>query len=149
MNKTKMQEVLDAIKADPESHDQMDFRCGTTMCFGGWACELNGWRFGEDRQKHIIVSHNGKPLEAWVTPDMVAQEELGLSLEQANALFFDLQAPTHIVIWFIEQVIAGKLELNFDNATDAEDLYHEIPPGSNLGVFRFSDESVSHDLSAL
>ena len=34
--------TLEAIEASPHQWSQQDWRCASTLCFAGWACELAG-----------------------------------------------------------------------------------------------------------
>jgi hypothetical protein len=92
----KLEAVLDYIRMHPEEHHQ-DYWArrtdrGTTLCFAGTAVVLAGyqldWTYGPDTTERCVTSAGG-PLSlaraAFIS--VVAARELGLTPEQAAALF--------------------------------------------------------------
>lgn len=43
-NMELLDKVLGHIKANPETWNQADYRCGTTYCFAGHAALMSGWK---------------------------------------------------------------------------------------------------------
>lgn len=105
-----LQKTLAFIERHPEHWDQRDWRqvadnrCGTAMCFAGWAAHLDGGRWisdpddslaeyltpvADDRRRDIIT-----PADHWlelpgsvIGADKRATRILGITEEQAEVLF--------------------------------------------------------------
>lgn len=83
VNATLMRRVIEKITEFPELHNQDHFfsqtDCGTAACFAGWTCILSGHL---PIDKSLVESH-GYAVSPWA----VAQEELGITDDQAMLLF--------------------------------------------------------------
>lgn len=77
-----LDKTLAQIEAHPETWKQDDWRCGTSMCFAGWASALAGGTFADDGD--CVVLPSGKTQFIWDH----AQQVLGLSDIQGDALFY-------------------------------------------------------------
>jgi hypothetical protein len=85
----KVYAVLDQIEADPEHWDQTQWssiaECGTTMCFAGWACKMEGLTLGVEVKPHLfdarVALADGKDISD------TARVILGLTDEEATNLF--------------------------------------------------------------
>lgn len=98
--------TLDAIKKNPEVWDQGSWRCGSGMCFAGWAAMLTGakWVYPQD---NLYVDEYGEtdnfenemveiPEELRETFDgkealhvsYFAEKVLGIDSDQRGVLFF-------------------------------------------------------------
>lgn len=101
VNVEPLARVLAHIEAHPETWHQAEWRCGSSMCFAGWTCELSGGRwvngpnswhsdllfaeFAESVEGHAeFTAHEGHVV---VTAHERAQRLLGLGEDQADALF--------------------------------------------------------------
>lgn len=97
-NAVLLKRTLAHIEAHKDEWDQDVYRCGTGMCFAGWACQLAGgrWAFPADSERpqylhavqgdepeavHFIGGH--RVIRAHVR----ARRILGLSHTQAYCLF--------------------------------------------------------------
>jgi hypothetical protein len=87
-NMDKLYAVLDQIEADPEHWNQVQWseatECGTTMCFAGWACKMEGLKLQAETDSSRLARAylaNGEFIE------YVAQEILGLADDEAYSLF--------------------------------------------------------------
>lgn len=88
-----LRQVLEQIETHPETWDQGVYRCGTSMCFAGWAAELSGGTW--IGQSELLVaaadeessSHWGRDGIAVVSPEVRAGRVLGLDGDQADDLF--------------------------------------------------------------
>ena len=82
-------EILDQIKDDPESWQQMSWGvhigsdCGTVACVAGWAAHFTGWTSSDNRFMRNVVTKGDRQFSVRV----VAQEELGLTDGQTLYLF--------------------------------------------------------------
>ncbi|RJL21042.1 hypothetical protein [Bailinhaonella thermotolerans] len=54
--------ALEAIREDPGGFDPTSWRCGSTMCFGGWAATLAGgrWLVTPDEDGDLRLLPNGE-----------------------------------------------------------------------------------------
>lgn len=98
--------ILDAIKANPQRHDQTSWvklvdangdwlcdvphataidptECGTTMCVAGWAAHLNGWTLHSDSG----IATRGDNSDTHVRE--IGRCLLGLSRGAARHLFYE------------------------------------------------------------
>lgn len=90
MYRDRMVEVLDKIKANPDTFDMRFWvrraECGTTYCLAGHAAILAGWE-----PEHLANDEDGTDVcirdGGWRYIPNVAAEFLGLSDEQAHAIF--------------------------------------------------------------
>jgi hypothetical protein len=89
-NMDKLYAVLDRIEADPEHWNQSSWsglgECGTTMCFAGWACKLEGLKLavevdGGTADRGSLAS--GRAIST------TAEEILGLTSNEAYNLFIE------------------------------------------------------------
>lgn len=102
LNRELLERTMTYIKDHPEQHDQASYRskCGTTMCFAGWALTLNG---------HVLTNGSEDSLSSTLVDGIdtdsvdvlgnvfgacftAARSDLGLSLRQAKRLFLDMSA---------------------------------------------------------
>lgn len=99
INAALLRQTLEQIETHPETWEQGSYRCGTGMCFAGWAAELAGghWLAGpddagnsyliaepDDGEGAFIIRRSG---EAVVDAHVRAQRILGLTWSQAEDLF--------------------------------------------------------------
>ena len=107
LNRTLLTETMAQIDAHPEDWEQSTWRCGSGMCFAGWAATLNDreWVDTPDGQysTHVVVPpgfpysgpaprpliNEGKAVEGEYTVSVstAAQYDLGLTSSQADAMF--------------------------------------------------------------
>lgn len=123
-----LERTLEYVIAHPDEHDQNTWRsvlsCGTTMCFAGHAATLAGgsWVTIEDHWYGLIPeaddeyqwAYHGVP---YVLVRKRAQRVLGLTDEQANALF-----------------------LRADDLAKVKEVVHAIITGGPLPDFDREDE---------
>lgn len=99
INRELLVQTLAQVLLHPEQHDQAWWRrinCNTTMCFGGWACQLAGGQWAtvgnltdtliatDDDLKRNVYTFEGVRV---VDASTRAQRVLGLTEEQADELF--------------------------------------------------------------
>lgn len=89
-----LRETLAHIEAEPRKWYQPDWRCGTGMCFAGWAVTLAGgqWKHGPDEAGSdlLVVEPGDSEFDRRVGSTMAmtrAQRLLGLTEDQADELF--------------------------------------------------------------
>jgi len=112
INLERLDEAIAYIEAHPEQHDQRHwFRrsdCGTTACLAGTVAMLGGWRpdfglfGGNGRTLHVHKDGTRKHVGD------VADELLGLSREQSDALFVNATNLDDIRL-FRDAIAAGEL----------------------------------------
>jgi len=96
-----LKEVRDNIVMNPDKHNQKTWVCGTRMCIAGHAAVMSG----KAKVAHSIdwgdyfVDQYGDD----VSPSSVAQDELSLSPEEYEYLFFCMD--NEIAIKRMDQVI--------------------------------------------
>lgn len=90
INKELLVKTLAFIKANPETWDQGDWVCGTTMCFAGHACVLNGDKLITDPDddwqgcvQGVTDPHDGDPMHASERARLI----LGLDHVDSKRLF--------------------------------------------------------------
>lgn len=93
-----MLKVLEHITAHPDEHDQHTWatrapHCGTTYCFAGWAVVLTGHDVKWTPHGWCCEFPGCKRESAALTTDRrtihdVAREELGLTVRQADDMFW-------------------------------------------------------------
>jgi len=84
--------TIGAIEANPESHNQGDWRCETGMCFAGWAAVVNGAKWVYENpldaptahDQGLVYNENGS--EEHVST--YARRHLGLDLYHSDLLFW-------------------------------------------------------------
>jgi len=101
-----LRKVMEHIEAHPEQHVQRSWRCGTGMCFAGWAADFSGleWVYDPDHlDAELVYTDDDAVLTAalWEVDEVngrtavpvvyAAQRVLGLTARQARWLF----ASTH------------------------------------------------------
>lgn len=86
--------TLAHIEAEPEKWDQKDWRCGTGMCFAGWAATLAGgkWAYGPDETGRDMLAAEPEDDElsrrlGTIQAADRAQRLLGLNEWDADELF--------------------------------------------------------------
>lgn len=88
-NMDKIYAVLDQIEADPEHWDQTNWskvtECGTTLCFAGWACKMEGLRLAIE--VHDSASADDADLANGERIEDRATAILGLTGDEAYDLF--------------------------------------------------------------
>lgn len=93
-----LRKTLEHIEAHPEEHNQefwaLKTPCGTAFCFAGHAVQLAGYEidwgstdFGQPEVHAHYVIAPGAPMAEYRTIAHVAYQELGLTRDEANALF--------------------------------------------------------------
>jgi hypothetical protein len=95
-----LRKTMEHIEAHPQEWDQQVWRCGTTMCFAGTACDLDGGQWAdadmpEDEDAPYLLRRDGEPEEDTYTnigPGLIhaatrARRILGLDETQADFLF--------------------------------------------------------------
>lgn len=90
-NMDKIYAVLDQIEADPEHWDQTNWslvtECGTTMCFAGWACKMEGLTLGIEVKPGSYTASvslaDGRDISD------AAELILGLTWQEARSLFVE------------------------------------------------------------
>jgi hypothetical protein len=98
INVALLKQTLAHIEAHPEEWDQTEFRCGSGMCFAGWAAQLAGGRWYADNPDEALGDALiAEPDDPWafearagvrvVYAQLRAERVLGLDRKQANRLF--------------------------------------------------------------
>lgn len=96
-----LRKTLEHIEHHPKEWNQAEWRCGSGMCFAGWACTFDGgqWAFdaanpGVQGVQDLLIAEPEDAAFAWTVADrsVVHTEErairvLGLTDDQADALF--------------------------------------------------------------
>ncbi len=99
-NTELMTEVREAIRANPDLHDQggwssdgsrLPGECGTTGCIAGWTAAVRGLTVAEVGYAH------SDGVFGW------AADELGLDEEEAKTLFFCMDRASSLA--FLDQLI--------------------------------------------
>lgn len=86
-NNELLAQVLGAIKANPKHWDQSTWRCDTGMCFAGWTGELSHeWNWEDSYTSRGFIRLDDGALEHNSVGNF-AQDKLGLTSSQADALF--------------------------------------------------------------
>lgn len=83
-----MVKIREQITKHPETHDQETWgrktECGTTHCIAGWTGALSGgeleWFTGDYAAILVLIDRRG--------PEYFAQKALGLTLPEADKLFY-------------------------------------------------------------
>lgn len=95
-NVALLRQTLAHIEANPDEWNQRHWRCGTGMCFAGWAATLAGGQWYEDDQsvhRDELIAEDGDTGEydhggvITVHVDDRARRILGLDEGQAERLF--------------------------------------------------------------
>jgi hypothetical protein len=97
INVQLLRDTLAHIEAHPETWDQATYRCGSSMCFAGWAAELDGcvWatsglEYSDDNE--FVKARESDPESETFANGTIhvhdrAQAALGLTGDQAEYLF--------------------------------------------------------------
>lgn len=98
INVPLLQQTLGYIEAHPQTWEQRTYRCGTGMCFAGWASELAGGKWltsdPDDDYAEYLLAEPGEPFAQerqgtlTVSVESRARRVLGLDEEQADDLFY-------------------------------------------------------------
>ena len=113
-----LRKVMEHITAHPDEHDQdvwaIEAPCGTVACIAGHTVIMSGLTFRVDPPDDYERTHYGAVRSAEVVAetgeevDVAAQRLLGLTDDEANALFLD--ADTISEIWdVVERITDGEL----------------------------------------
>lgn len=115
-----LKKTLEQILKFPETHNQEDWHCGTTMCIAGHAAVMAGAELKAESDGTVRLWHDGVVVSA----SRFADEKLGLTDFEFNYLFFCMDNETSIKR--LEQIIALWEAGLTDNDMPEED-YIEIP----------------------
>jgi len=114
--------VIGVIETHPETHNQHDWgyetACGTTMCVAGHAAVLSGAKlnyfdFGNERKAYECTLPDGTITGI----DRYAQEMLGLTDEQADNLFYNMNNDLDVIKNIFKDIANGGTGL-VDGITD-------------------------------
>ncbi|MGP4093024.1 hypothetical protein [Nonomuraea sp. KM90] len=101
INAQLLKQTLAHIEANPSEWDQKQYRCGTGLCFAGWAVQLAGGRWYSDNADaalgEALIAEPGEARSfapesdssvRLVHAEFRAEQVLGLSDDQAGRLFY-------------------------------------------------------------
>lgn len=94
INVTLLDQTLAHIEAHPGEWNQDFWRCGTGMCFAGWACQLAGgqWAHLDPDNEDLADYLHAEPGDEALPNELITAQEratriLGLTNHQAATLF--------------------------------------------------------------
>lgn len=103
VNVKLMQRTMRYIERHPKEWDQRTFvsECGTTACFAGRACALDGGVWldtdrmvlevnGDDKRKDVSLDYYHSSCGPVIEPYVRAKRILGLTGREADSIFFDM-----------------------------------------------------------
>ena len=113
-----LEKVMQHIEDYPETHMQMTWttNCGTSACFAGWTCLLDGYQ-------HIPDTNGGffrKRTETRISADTLARERLGLTSEEGHMIFAALNSRSMLRLMVKDLVNGDSLRYIAEYRKEAE-----------------------------
>lgn len=91
INTALLKQTLAHIEANPLTWEQTSFRCGTGMCFAGWAAQLSGctWLTNDpdDMYGDFVIA---EPDDEQVSDEVDGKQVIGVRFRAARVLGIDL-----------------------------------------------------------